>query len=368
MKKYIPNHMSGLVLTLCAIMMTLTTSCDSDDTFETPTSDSRQEELVFSEAEKARIIEELHNKMVMQALCDVDTNTCPATYTPRLGKVLDNATPTIRYTVANTKEEAERHYMNIIGSLIGNSDSATPGHDVTVGDIHLTYVEGAQAGETARIIIDCPRLRNVLTAIVFLTRAAWPENAQATTPFTLLSVWKHLPSHRLYLCVREPCGCDGIMITLADYNQGKSFGGAFQSDIRLYDKAASWEAYDCLADNMECRGTSFETMLKELSKKYSNDPTYYLLNKLWTSNDEILFDCHWGVTTVFGKVVALSLQRAKFKNKKYSKVNETYYLKIDPPQAKPSNSINFSLNYDRKDTEWEKVYQPGGAGRKNRGD
>ena len=142
MKKYIPNHMSGLVLTLCAIMMTLTTSCDSDDTFETPTSDSRQEELVFSEAEKARIIEELHNKMVMQALCDVDTNTCPATYTPRLGKVLD-----IKSLCFEPLTDDPSFHPGRTASILVNNRKCG-----VIGIIHPEVADNFEAPEKARFL------------------------------------------------------------------------------------------------------------------------------------------------------------------------------------------------------------------------
>ena len=363
------KSLSAMTFTLLTIAMSLTTvGCSNDETLEVPTTSTPQEQIFPSDAEIAQIEEASAANMMLKALCDIDSTTGTTTYTPHVGKVLYSATPTVRYMVADSKEEAEREYTNIVAALVKDG-KAQPSYDVKKGDIHLTFVNGGNAGETARIILDCPRLRDVLTTIIFLPRAAWPENAQATTPFTLLSVWKHVPSKRLYLCVREPFGCDGIMLTLTNNNQERTYHAPFQNDFTLYCCGASWTAFGCLADLMKYRAKSFGNMVNSLKEKVGvNDQTCRALDILWNTDSEMIFDTNYDIGTFFGKTVSLTLSRVSFRNKEYNKWTDTFRLKFCPKRANPSNSFDFSLNYKRNDSEWEEIYQPGGSTRKNRGE
>ena len=368
-KNAFQNSLSAMALTLLTMVMSLTTvGCSNDEIFEASTTSTPQEELGLSDAELAQLEETTAANMMLKALCDIDSTSGKTTYTPHVGKVLYSATPTVRYMVADSKEEAEREYTNIVLALLKDGNTQ-PEHDVKKGDVHLTFVNGVNAEETARIIVDCPRLKDVLTTIIFLPRAVWPENAtQATTPFTLLSVWKYLPTNALYICVREPYGCDGIMLSLSNYNlEQRKFSVGF-NDFSLYTNCASVTAFDCLADLMKYREKSFDTMVKSVKEKVNaNDQTLMMLDKIWNTKTKVTFDLDFDATVLFGNLASLKISRVSFQNKEYKKWTDSYTFKTCPKND-ASHSMTFALNYKRNDSEWEKIYQPGGSTRKNRGE
>ena len=102
---------------------------------------SQNQEQEADDPNSLMIREELKTQMLMSAICDVDSvpGSGTATYTPRVGKVLYSATPTVYYTVADTPEEAEAYYYDIVSALQDSTGMASIGHAVMQGDIRLTF-------------------------------------------------------------------------------------------------------------------------------------------------------------------------------------------------------------------------------------
>ena len=204
-------------------------ACSKDD-------DDNKSEQPEEDLNSAIMKENLEANMMLAGLCDIDSipGGGTVTYTPRVGKALYSATPTVYYAIANSAEEARNIYEGIVACIRTDSLDTTPyPSDVKRSDVHLTFGAGSAVGETGRIAVDCPRLKDVLTSIVFLTDATWPENDTAT-PFNFLSLWHQKSTDRYYLCVREAKGSPGMMITWESGWWEDWFDSDWQGKFSLY--------------------------------------------------------------------------------------------------------------------------------------
>ena len=153
-KNAFQNSLSAMALTLLTMVMSLTTvGCSNDEIFDAPTTSTPQEELGLSDAELAQLEETTAANMMLKALCDIDSTSGKTTYTPHVGKVLYSATPTVRYMVADSKEEAEREYTNIVLALLKDGNTQ-PVNDEKKDAYHMPYDNGANPEETAGNIYD----------------------------------------------------------------------------------------------------------------------------------------------------------------------------------------------------------------------
>ena len=197
-------------LTLCAAtVFTLTTvSCSKED-------DALNVMPEVPETADMQAADEQKTQALLEALCEVDDQT-KAIGQPRLGRVLYPGTATISYAIANTREEAQKRYR----TLISNIEEGLTATDVRQGDIHLTFTEGCGDGETGRIIVDCPRLQQVLTAIIFITEARWPENEDVASQINFLSVWRNKKTKQVFACVKPANPDTGYLLYLNNCRSG----------------------------------------------------------------------------------------------------------------------------------------------------
>ena len=291
-------------------------SCGNDDDNDTPNEQkddtpSSGEEAVkgvaHNEAEQvpegtdteersAFIRDSIKTALLMNALCEVDApETGEVTYTPRLGAVVNASTPTIYYSTAQSEEHAKSTYQSIVSVLRedGNGANELP-NEITQGDITLTYTKGNADGELGRIIVDCPRLRNTLSAIVFLSEGAWPMNDVAT-PCNYLSIWQEVSTGRYYICVREAKGQTGVLMTF-DGGWGEDpFNDTYwQKPFTTWTNCALQEHFGALQQGMVYNSTRFTNALKKLEDAAGRkNKTWDLLDDMFRLNRTIDFDCDY---------------------------------------------------------------------------
>ena len=204
---------------VCTLMLVLS-SCGKDS----DTEDQKQE---VEDVEAAKTRENMKTEGIMQSLCEIiEHEDGSIEYQPRIGAAIYDVSPTIYYTTAESLEEAEGRYYNIIGALNSSLDQQIRDKEITQGDIHLKFEKGSSS-EIARIKIDCPRLKDILTEIVFIPSNKWPENDLAS-PFLFMSIWKQISTNHIYVCVRKSQGSKGIMLT---------FDGGWSDDLSCPGKS-----------------------------------------------------------------------------------------------------------------------------------
>lgn len=199
------------------------TSCSDDDP-DTPAVENKDDEK-----EILAVKEEMKTEGIVQQLCHVTMlEDSTFQYEPAMGKALYEITPTVYYEPVSSLEEAEKVFRRIISPL--NTDSLgndnTKLREITQGDVHLKFELGSSSKELAKIVVDCPRLRDVLTEIVFMPKDQWPENDYAS-PFMYWSVWRYKPTGHLYLCVKSAGGGPGVLLTFE--------GGWIEDWFKKYD-------------------------------------------------------------------------------------------------------------------------------------
>ena len=313
----------------------------------------------------AAIKEELEANMMLAGLCDIDSvpGGGTVTYTPRVGKALYSATPTIYYTVANSPEEARNIYEGIIAFVRTDSlDTTAFPSDVKRGDVHLTFGTGSGEGETGRITVDCPRVNDKLTSVVFMTDAAWPENDVAT-PFNFLSFWHQKSTNRYYLCVREFKGSPGMMITWDGGWWEDWFDSDWQGKFSLYADCPKQEVYTALGNAMQYNSDKFQKMMDNVRKAnlpHDWNNTWGLLRTFWDYNVSRHFDCdysyskgRWWLATNY----YITVRRATVQNRNVSLWQTYCEHEYYPLKNQGSYSFYFDGNFNNKNGDWEAIYR-----------
>lgn len=249
-----------ILILLLGVLAFAFTGC-SDDTPDNSALEKEKEEKEFLEA-----VEQMKTEGIVQQLCHVNMlEDSTFQYEPALGKALHAITPTIYYEPVASLEEAEQAYSRIISPL--NADSLANDDvelkEITQGDVHLKFEQGSSAQELAKIIVDCPRLRDVLTEIVFMPKELWPENDDES-PFTFLSVWKQKSTNNIYLCVRKSEGGPGKLLTFdggwrKDWYKNKTyFQGEFHTWVETCRDADIEALGYCLRHNYDMLSKAYE--------------------------------------------------------------------------------------------------------------
>ena len=369
------------MIAVAAVVMTITatmagmTSCSNEDYLDgmglqQSEAMSQNQGQEPDDPNLLMIREELKTQMLMSAICDVDSvpGSGTATYTPRIGKVLYSATPTVYYTVADTPEEAEAYYYDIVSALQDSTGMASIGHAVMQGDIRLTFTPGGAANETGRLVIDCPRLKDVITTLVYVPKAAWPENISSPIPF--MSLVKEKSTGHIFLCLREAFGCQGILLTFDGGWIDDRFESDWQGTFYMKKYCAKQEVFNCLGRAIETRGTAVAEMMQMVCDRIPWDNiTRNVLGKLYYERETMDFDCEysyrkgrWWLATNY----YIDLYKAKFENRKYTGYKKHYEHKSRPSLSIPSFAIYFNAQTPVNDL-YEFIYKPGSSTKKNRG-
>ena len=195
----------ALTLWAATLFTLFTTSCSNNDDRLSTIAETSQAEAALEARQQD---DAAKTQALLEALCEIDPTT-GAIGQPLFGRVLNSITPTITYAIANSIEEAEARYRG----LLANIDQGLTAREIRQGDIHLTFTEGAEDGETGRIVVDCPRLSRTLTAIIFVTEARWPDN-DLSAQINFMSVWRDKKTQRIYACVKPANPDTGILLYL----------------------------------------------------------------------------------------------------------------------------------------------------------
>lgn len=254
------------------------TSCSDDD------SDTSALETEKDKKELLEAREQAKTEGIVQKLCHVTMlEDSTFLYEPAMGKALYEITPTVYYEPVSSLEEAEQAFRRIISPLNTDSlENESAGlKEVVQGDVHLKFEQGSSSKELAKIVVDCPRLHDVLTEIVFMPKDQWPENDNES-PFTFLSVWRQNSTKNVYICVRASQGGPGLLLTFDGgwredwYKNNTYFQGQFHTWIETCrDEDIEALGY-CLRDNYDMLSQACERMLE----RGGNTTTYNILNGL----------------------------------------------------------------------------------------
>ena len=350
MKTMKPTFMYLLMLTALTLA-----ACSSDD-------DDKNNGTGEDDATEVALIQEQQlANLMMKALCKYDSLT--ATYTPRIGEAINAPTPTIYYAIANTVDEARSHYETIVGvTRTDITDSSAMPDDVRHGDIHLTFAPSSAEGEVARITVDCPRLKDVLNAIVFIPESAWPEN-DLVDHLGFLTAW-YQPSIGIYwICVRDAKGSDGLLLTFDGgwwYDEFKKYTH-HQGYFWLYTNLADAEAIKCLAEGIRNSRNKFDKMVDALGRHNSNSGTYKILNRL-KNNEYITFDLSFDWDYHLWKAYHcydVTVYRCAITQSHAFITGSNYYTHEDTPtRCEPSHHITYERTFNpANDPDWVVIYR-----------
>ncbi len=344
-----------IVLAAIAFIFTLS-CCSKDSDIE---NQQQQEEDDF---EVAQIKEEQKTMGILQGLCDiVEHEDGSIEYQPRIGKALYEITPTVYYAPVDSLEEAENTYYQLLSALNESEEQQTKDKDITQGDIHLTFNTGTSS-EIASIKIDCPRLKNVLTEIIFIPRNKWPENDFAS-PFLFLSIWRQTSTKHIYVCVRKAEGCKGIMLTFDGGWENDYFKkyDHWQGEFYLWLKTAQPDAFEALTGAMKFATSKFETMFSKLGQY--NGKTYKMMNTLYrelNKNYSVTFDNSYTyghhVWWAYNCYDVTMRKTTVYHDHTYNTWSIFYTHKQKPQKSTASHAFYFTQDFNNKQG-WECLYR-----------
>lgn len=343
-----------------AVGFTCFACSDDDDDPSVPTEEEETEEEIA-------LREELRTAALTANLCDVDTLADGTVqYTPIIGEVLDQATPSVRYVVADSVQEARLTWGTIVSALQDSAQDLSGQNEVTQGDIHLTFTEGGADGQVASVNIDCDRFAEVFSRIVFITSDRWPGNDQGS-PFGYLSVVKQKSTGWIYLCVRQAQqGQDGILMTFDGgvTNKNSILNTYWQGNIILWDGVATADAFialcaamcesryemtDAIAalEDYSGKGSSFRLLLEMGANAYVT----YALNYKYKSG---LWWFHRNYYVTINKITIYGGKQTNYKHKFHQWSDYFEHKENHSIVGTPPHSITFDGDFDT--SGWETIY------------
>ena len=260
-----------IYIIFCLCILTISHSCNDNqmDEIKTP-------EELYEDSLDLRM-EQMDRAQLLNNLCEIDTSTTNSiSYIPRHGKVLNETTPTVRYIGVESLEEAKNYFkMSIALPPQEDADNWRFTDFVEIADCRLEFTESQTSDEIARLAIDCPELKNVMTELVFIPRSLWPEN-DASSPFQYGSVWMKdngfIWNKIVYICVR-PCGYGqkGIMLTF-DSGWGSILYNEciLQGVFNLYSNCASYDAINAFTSFVNDSPNKFKAAYDAIIDHYTN--------------------------------------------------------------------------------------------------
>lgn len=343
-------------------------ACSDDDP-------ANKAEETQTEEDNAQILDSLRYEMLLQQLCfEEEQLNGTVAYTPRHGYALNSAAPTIYYVGVDSLPQAQKKWQEITSVMRDSMEAQTQTNEISILDLHLTYTEGKNKGEIARIDVDCPLLADVLTSIVFIPMEKWPANAKGSQ-FLLCSVWKENKTGYYYQCVRKATGNKGILLTFdGGYNQDifKKYAKYHGGQFFVWKDCARLEAFEELAFCMTIYKSVFlkaqEQMIKNAGgfDKLSDNRRYTLHNHLGTDNGNRFYNgtfdnayswskkwYFWGATYYY--IVKIARAKLDPDTHKCSSWTDTYSRNQRPGVCYPSHAIYFG--YDYQSDGWTCVFK-----------
>ena len=333
------------------------TACSDDDN-STKDEDGTSASIEKSEEE---ILDSLRYKLLIDQLCDVkELPDGRVSYTSHYGEALHVATPTVYYIGIDTLPQARGTWQSIASAVRDSASTQTQINEVSVLNMHLSYSEGDNENELARIDVECPELADVLTSIVFIPMERWPSNDKGS-PFGFLSVWREPRTNYYYLCVSKSQGHKGIMLT---------FDGGYKEDwFRKYDywqgqfflwyNTAGTDVIEALSDCMCFYRTRFDAAMKKLNEDAPTSKTCSILSDLQRDIYSHEFDHSYTYHHYMWKFhfcYYVQILRSSLKNDGTCSYRwPSYKRESTPNRETPSYAIYFNSNYDNR--EWNCIHK-----------
>lgn len=349
--------------TACAMTMGFA-SCSDDKEIpdSTPKTEVKTQE---GDTNSEEMFRKLAVEMMTRSLCDIDSVGGTAKYTPTIGTPIVAATPTVLYAVANSVEEAEMRYQCIVSVLDTDTLSNDPmPHSVSEGDMHLTFTPGQEGGETGRISVECPRLKDVVSSVVFLSSDSWPQN-DTPSPFNFLSVWYKKDLDRYYICLRDAKGgAAGIMLSLDPGTKGFELDNFHDSDwqdnFEMFVGCGLQEHFEILVNSMKWNENRWNAMFNKIAEKVPHRyQTYDMLDDIKNYPNVLrIFDCDYNWEKGrwwFAKNYYIDKRVVKIKNKAVERVTWHFEHESWPGRQRGSHYFKFYQSEKAKidtDNNW----------------
>ncbi len=364
-------------LLLCAFAAAFTlTACSDDENI------NESEWKPTNDEEYALIADSLRYNMLISQLCDVEEQPDgTVAYKPCRGKALYAATPTVYYVGIDTLLEAQDTWQCITVAMRDSDSAETQVDEVSLFDLRLTYSEGGDDGELARIDVECPELANVLTSIVFIPMERWAANDKGS-PFGFLSVWRKKTvkygreEYHYYLCVRKAQGDEGVLITFDGDWEADWFKkyDHWQGQFYLWKNTATGNDFAALSSCMRYNTNAFLKALDAMKKASYNDgwggETWRTLTYVYehgTDNNKnnepysqpFDFDYSYGHHLWWAyNCYDVHIARVGFRtdHTRYE-WTDNYTHKKKPVRGHASHSIHFNPDYNNKTADWTCIYK-----------
>jgi len=327
----------------------------SDDDVPSETEDTDEEQVIFDSK-----MEALLNALVVE-----NTLEDGGEYTSRYGIPLYSVTPTVFYVGVDALEEAESVFLDIASVLQDMEDTRVSDYEVQHGDCKLTFRTGMDSGEVARIQVEVPDLKDVLTEIRFIQRAKWPLN-DVSSPFGLLSIWQYKNTQRYYLCVRSTREYDqGILLSFDGgwENVEVTYRTHWTGSFKLYNNTASREAFEALCRQLNQSPSQIKKGLDKLMKAKGYDGGFlknilemkkdasYMFDNYYTDHTNLWW-AHYSHYTHIYRSEIVNTGNGVYR---HNDIHDYYKHKNKPERRNPSHEFRFYPNSSRND--WTCIFQ-----------
>ena len=204
---------------LVGLLFGWTACSEKDDELEP------DEQEVFTEETEPMIRQDSLNiafMNIVSTLCETDSTFVQeedhsGNYKPAYGTLLYSVTPTVRYKVAESAEDAKGQFLSAFATAIEFAGAKDDGTTVRIdlGTKGNVEFEPAHAeGKEGILNVDIPQIPD-LTQVVWLQSEAWPQNDG--NGGTKVGQTFKTPDGRRWVCIQTPESVTGVLVTFDDY-------------------------------------------------------------------------------------------------------------------------------------------------------
>jgi len=241
-----------------ALALPFAFSCSDDDEDVATPAEDMEEELAP--------VEFIHYRTVVSRFCEIDsTSNGTLVYKPHVGVVLYDTQPGTYYVAAESEQEARNSFKSDFG--LYDAEDYEPGPvsneqlSLDFGEFgKITYSASDGRSEWAVVDVDLPELKDVISKIVYIPKAKWPDNYDS--PFWTGDIVRG-SNGWLYICVRPCDGQTGILMTWDGGTDWTYREDHYKSYYRVTNCSGD-DAWDALAQFYYCNVEGFKALYSKI--------------------------------------------------------------------------------------------------------
>lgn len=344
---------------MCSMAMCISFSCCGGDSGDDEVDD---ETLVLSDAQ----MDSIGYEMLLDVVAPYDTTAAVPQRVVSLARCLFPANADEYYYQADTYEEAQEHFVDVIvpACLQEKVQTSDDKLILSILDATITFQPASVDGKVAEIDFDLPHIA-VIRKLYYVQSEAWPANTVSKSPFKRGEICKDAKGN-YYFCVKDAKFENGVLVTVnvrtIDPNWLKNVARVITNQLTLYTDNAGKDAFNALKRYFLYYAEMFSAKLQQFQEDYTDDKaqaTYTFLKNV-RDNQNVKYmigSPYWKYVKdpVYGPYYYFDYDYYQCSEGTICHFKTPGFDTIYPWGCQGSSQITFDENYDR--SSWTTVVE-----------